>query len=480
MTEMTAIVTGAGQGFGLALTAALADRGSTVIACARDADRLRAATAGLPGVRALPGDVTDPEFRAELVRAAGGRLDLLVHNAGELGPVAAADPAELPAGRAARRPGDHRARAARAHPARAAAAPRSATGTVITLSSDAAVEAYPGWGGYGAAKAALDQLAAVLAAEEPTLRVYAFDPGDMRTAMHQRAFPGEDISDRPLPETVVPALLRLLDERPPSGRLRAADLLAATGAVRGGHRRSPSPPSCPRSSRRRPAGWPATRSGCWWPGSDGRCATSGSRPAPGAAPRRPGRGQHLGHRAGRGRRAPIRRAGRRAARVRSAARRRAGRGGGRAAHPGRAPGRRRDGRRADPAAARRGGHPAGRAPRSRASPPAAGCGGLGSRPGGGYRWLRVGRTPDPLLLPARPLAAGGLPHGVRRAEPTSSAAPRCPAPPDPFTPRGAGRAARPRRAGGSRWCCTPGCRRWRPARCRCRSATGCRRPPPTR
>ena len=102
----------------------------------------------------------------------------------------------------------------------------SSAGTVITLSSDAAVEAYPGWGGYGCAKAALDQLAAVLAVEQPQLRVYAFDPGDMRTAMHQRAFPGEDISDRPLPETVVPAVLRLLDERPPSGRLRAADLLA--------------------------------------------------------------------------------------------------------------------------------------------------------------------------------------------------------------------------------------------------------------
>ena len=226
MTEMTAIVTGAGQGFGLALTAALADRGGTVIACARDADRLHAATAGLPGVRALPGDVTDPEFRAELTRATGGRLDLLVHNAGELGP------SPLPTLQ------NYPLDALRAVLETTVLAPlaltqlslpllrRSGTGTVITLSSDAAVEAYPGWGGYGAAKAALDQLAAVLATEEPTLRVYAFDPGDMRTAMHQRAFPGEDISDRPLPGTVVPALLRLLEERPPSGRLRAADLLA--------------------------------------------------------------------------------------------------------------------------------------------------------------------------------------------------------------------------------------------------------------
>jgi NAD(P)-dependent dehydrogenase (short-subunit alcohol dehydrogenase family) len=225
MTEMTAIVTGAGQGFGLALTAALAARGGSVIACARDADRLRAATAGLPGVHALPGDVTDPDFRAELARSAGDRLDLVVHNAGELGP------SPLPALR------DYPLDALRVVLETTVLAPlaltqltlpllrRSGAGTVITLSSDAAVEAYPGWGGYGAAKAALDQLAAVLATEEPTLRVYAFDPGDMRTAMHQRAFPGEDISDRPLPEAVVPAILRLIDERPPSGRLRAADLL---------------------------------------------------------------------------------------------------------------------------------------------------------------------------------------------------------------------------------------------------------------
>ena len=96
------------------------------------------------------------------------------------------------------------------------------------LSSDAAVEAYPGWGGYGSAKAALDQIAAVLAVEHPDIRVYAFDPGDMRTAMHQAAFLGEDISDRPEPATVVPALLQLLKERPDSGRYRAADSLTAT------------------------------------------------------------------------------------------------------------------------------------------------------------------------------------------------------------------------------------------------------------
>lgn len=107
------------------------------------------------------------------------------------------------------------------------AAPLAAAGgTVVNVSSDAAVEAYPGWGGYGSAKAALDQLTAVLGAEEPALRCYAFDPGDMRTDMHQRAFPGQDISDRPEPDGAAAALLRLLSERPPSGRYRASDLAA--------------------------------------------------------------------------------------------------------------------------------------------------------------------------------------------------------------------------------------------------------------
>ncbi len=94
----------------------------------------------------------------------------------------------------------------------------------MLVSSDAAVEGYPGWGGYGAAKAAQDQLAKVLAVEEPELRVWAVDPGDMRTDMHQAAFPSEDISDRPLPEVVVPRLIELFESRRPSGRIRAADL----------------------------------------------------------------------------------------------------------------------------------------------------------------------------------------------------------------------------------------------------------------
>jgi NAD(P)-dependent dehydrogenase (short-subunit alcohol dehydrogenase family) len=225
---ITAIVTGAGTGFGLALTRALSARGTSVIACARDAVRLRAAVADLPGVLAVPGDVTKTADRAAIVGAAD-RIDLLVHNAGELGP--------SPLPRLDAYPPD----ALRGVLETTVLAPlaltqlalpklRSAAGTVVTLSSDAAVEAYEGWGGYGAAKAALDQIAAVLAVEEPDLAVYAFDPGDMRTDMHQRAFPGEDISDRPAPETVVPAFLRLLDARPASGRYRAADLLTGSAA----------------------------------------------------------------------------------------------------------------------------------------------------------------------------------------------------------------------------------------------------------
>ena len=225
----TAIVTGSGTGFGLALTRALAERGATVIAGARDAARLRAAVADLPCVRPVPGDVNDPAARAALVAAAGGRVDLLVHNAGELGPSPLPPLAAYPAD-ALRAVLETTLLAPLQLTQLALPALRAAHGTVVTLSSDAAVDAYPGWGGYGAAKAALDHYAAVLGVEEPDLAVYAFDPGDMRTAMHQRAFPGEDISDRPEPAAAVPGLLRLLDTRPPSGRYRLADLLAEPAA----------------------------------------------------------------------------------------------------------------------------------------------------------------------------------------------------------------------------------------------------------
>lgn len=221
-----ALITGGSQGFGRALLAALVDRGWTATTDARDAAALHAAVAGLPGVRAVPGDVADPAHRAALVAAAGDRLDLLVHNASTLGPSPLPPLAEIPLD-ALRHVYEIDVVAPLALTQLALPAlARAAAPTVVTLSSDAAVEAYPGWGGYGSAKAALDQIAAVLAAERPDLRVYAVDPGDMRTAMHQAAFPNEDISDRPEPETAVPGLLRLLDRRPDSGRYRAADLLA--------------------------------------------------------------------------------------------------------------------------------------------------------------------------------------------------------------------------------------------------------------
>jgi len=223
----TALITGASQGFGHALLRTLAGLGWDCAVDARDGAALRAATAGVPGVRAVPGDVADPVHRAALVAAAGDRLDLLVHNASALGPSPLPALAAYPLDEL-RRVYEVDVLAPLALTQLALPALGRAPGpTVVVLSSDAAVEPYPGWGGYGSAKAALDQMAAVLAVEQPGLRVYAVDPGDMRTAMHQAAFPGEDISDRPEPASVVPAVLRLLDERPDSGRYRAADLLAA-------------------------------------------------------------------------------------------------------------------------------------------------------------------------------------------------------------------------------------------------------------
>jgi NAD(P)-dependent dehydrogenase (short-subunit alcohol dehydrogenase family) len=223
-SQPTALVTGASKGLGRALARSLAGRGWRLVIDARSSAALSTVAADLPGAVAVRGDVTDPVHRNALAAAVEtfDRLDLLVNNASDLGP------SPLPA--LGRYPLD----AFRSVYETDVVAPlaltqtllpelRASGGTVVNISSDAAVEAYPGWGGYGSAKAALDQLSAVLAAEEPDLRVYAVDPGDMRTDMHQAAFPGEDISDRPEPETVVPALLRLLDERPPSGRYRAAD-----------------------------------------------------------------------------------------------------------------------------------------------------------------------------------------------------------------------------------------------------------------
>lgn len=221
-----ALITGASAGLGLATTRALAARNWTVIVDARREARLREATADLPNVIPVPGDIADPAHRLELATAVEsvGRLDVLVNNASRLGPSPQPSLAEYPL--------DELERVyqvgvfAPLMLIRLLLANLTATrGTLINISSDAAVEAYPGWGGYGSAKAALDHLTAVLAAEHPDLSVYALDPGDMRTEMHQQAFPDEDISDRPEPETVVPALLNLIERRPASGRYRAAELL---------------------------------------------------------------------------------------------------------------------------------------------------------------------------------------------------------------------------------------------------------------
>jgi NAD(P)-dependent dehydrogenase (short-subunit alcohol dehydrogenase family) len=234
----TALVTGASRGLGRALAAELNGRGWRVVVDGRDADRLAATVAAFPNpdlVTAVPGDVADTGHRSDLARALGDRLDLLVNNASDLGPsplprLADLDPARL-AGILAVNTVAPLALVQAVLPAL-----QTAHGRVLDVSSDAAVEAYEGWGGYGASKAALDQLSAVLAVEHPDLKIYAVDPGDMATDMHQAAFPDEDISDRPAPETVVPALLRLIWGDLPSGRYRAADLptdLAAssTGAV---------------------------------------------------------------------------------------------------------------------------------------------------------------------------------------------------------------------------------------------------------
>ncbi len=229
-----ALITGASRGLGRVTARALADRGwSLVVDARRDAD-LADATREIPRVVAIPGDVTDPGHRADLVAAVQrlGPLDVLVNNASSLGPSPLPPLREYGLGQL-RRVYETNVLAPLALIQLLADSLGAASGAVINVSSDAAVEAYQGWGGYGSAKAALDQVTAVLAAEEPGLRCYAFDPGDMRTEMAQQAFPGEDVSDRPEPETVVPALLRLIDERPSNGRYRAADLaIAAPAEVR--------------------------------------------------------------------------------------------------------------------------------------------------------------------------------------------------------------------------------------------------------
>jgi NAD(P)-dependent dehydrogenase (short-subunit alcohol dehydrogenase family) len=227
------LITGASRGFGRAVARALAGEGWRLIVDARDGSALTQATGDLSDVIAIPGDVADRAHRRDLADAvlSTGRLDLLVNNASELGPSPLPGLDHYPLD-ALRRVFDVNVVAPVALVQLLLPALRAGAGAVVNVTSDAAVEAYPGWGGYGASKAALEQLSNVLAAEQPGVSVYWFDPGDMRTDMHQAAFPGEDISDRASPESVVPALLRLVAERPPSGRYRAADLLVPSPTVR--------------------------------------------------------------------------------------------------------------------------------------------------------------------------------------------------------------------------------------------------------
>ena len=228
----TALITGGSRGLGRALSVALAERGWELVIDGRETEALARIEAELEAttgrIHAVPGDVSDAEHRSALAAAVSsiGGLDLLVNNASILGPSPQPRLADYPL-EELRRVYEVNTLAPLALAQLLLPALRRSRGTVIDITSDAASEAYEGWGGYGSAKAALDQLSAVLAAEEPDLRIYAFDPGDMRTRMQQEAFPGDDISDRPEPHTVVPALLQLLAASPPSGRYRAADLALA-------------------------------------------------------------------------------------------------------------------------------------------------------------------------------------------------------------------------------------------------------------
>ena len=224
----TAIITGASRGLGLALAKALAEQDWNLVLDARGEDALRAAAAELATVvtgkvLALPGDVTDGNHRRDLVEAAVevGGVDLLVNNASLLGP--------SPQPRLADYPLDafeavYEVNVTAPLGLIQVALPvllQSPQAAVLNVTSDAGVEAYEGWGGYGSSKAALEQLSKVLAVEHPELRVWWVDPGDMNTRMQQEAYPDEDVSDRPPPEDSVPGLLRLIEGRPPSGRYQA-------------------------------------------------------------------------------------------------------------------------------------------------------------------------------------------------------------------------------------------------------------------
>lgn len=237
MTQKTALITGGTAGLGRALVTALDQAGWHVVTDGRTGDRIRDLRPTLsPSAIVVRGDITDVDHRAELRAVVDdlGRLDLLVNNASVLGPASGEQryrrlddttPEDL------QHVWRHNVGAPLVLTSLLLPHLRATQGTLLSISSDAAVEHYEGWGLYSASKAGLDHITLTFAAENPEITAYAVDPGDMRTAMHQEWFPGEDISDRPLPETVVPHLLALLEQHPPSGRYRAADIPVPTGAV---------------------------------------------------------------------------------------------------------------------------------------------------------------------------------------------------------------------------------------------------------
>jgi NAD(P)-dependent dehydrogenase (short-subunit alcohol dehydrogenase family) len=225
-----ALITGASQGLGLELARELGRKGWTLVIDARRADRLQDAAASLADrttVVAIPGDVADAAHRTQLVDAVAefGRLDLLVNNASTLGasPLPALDVIDL---EVLRNIYEINVVAPLALAQQLLPTLVASHGTIVNVTSDAAVEAYEGWGGYGSSKAAFEQVSAILAAEHPDVRVLTVDPGDMRTEMHQDAFPGEDISDRPLPATVAPGLVALIESNEPSGRTRVSAVVS--------------------------------------------------------------------------------------------------------------------------------------------------------------------------------------------------------------------------------------------------------------
>jgi NAD(P)-dependent dehydrogenase (short-subunit alcohol dehydrogenase family) len=230
----TALITGASRGLGLALARGLAESGWNLIITAQDRLRLGAVRdelAAITHVAALAGDITDSVHREQLGTLARGHagLDAVVNNAGILGPSPQPSLLEYPLETLAQVYLTNVV--AQLGVIQAVKAELKPGARIVNVTSDAGATAYPGWGGYGSSKAALEQLSAVLAVENPDLKVYWVDPGDMRTDMHQAAFPGEDISDRPLPEASVPGFVALLEGDLPSGRYAAMRLMAGEAAA---------------------------------------------------------------------------------------------------------------------------------------------------------------------------------------------------------------------------------------------------------